>query len=176
MGSPPPPPVAVSPVFVFYHKKEADDSPQIRMGALRLKLQANKWICSPSRQPLIVFHKGKMQFVSFLGRTSEGSGPCAMTHCGEKHSVSNRRKSDLSSVCSFLFYISICLIRPWAVTVNGQRNSDSDPSRVVSLSINDIICPRDVSVSLCLSHRWHSEGEKKKKTKRKEKRNVCFLH
>lgn len=89
--------------FWFLSEKEADESLQIRIGALRLKLHVNKWICSPSRQPLIVFHRDEMQFVSFLRRTSKGSGPSAMTHCTEKCSVSNRRKSDLDSVSSFLF-------------------------------------------------------------------------
>lgn len=41
-------------VFGFYQEKDTDDSLQIR-----LRHHTNKWICSPSHQPLIVFHRAK---------------------------------------------------------------------------------------------------------------------
>ena len=47
------------PFRLFINKEEADESLQIRTGALRLKLHANKWIRSPSRQTLIVFYRGR---------------------------------------------------------------------------------------------------------------------
>lgn len=114
-GSPPPPLPPVLLLFSVFINKGADESLQIRMGAPHLKLHANKWICSPSRQPLIVFHRGKMQFVSFLCRTSEGRWLTA-----PKKTLWSQSKKIRSVLCSCVsFYISICLIRLWAVTVNG---------------------------------------------------------
>lgn len=61
-----------------------------------------------------------MQFVSFLCRTSKGSGPCAMTHCNENTLFPIEENQICNSVCSFLFTSSIPSIRPWAVAVNGR--------------------------------------------------------
>lgn len=65
-------------LFGFY-QKGSWWVPSDKDGSPSLKAPANKWICSPSRQPLIVFHRGKMQFVSFLRCTSKGR----MSHCTE---------------------------------------------------------------------------------------------
>lgn len=115
--------------FLVFIKREADESLQIRMGALCLKLHTNKWICSPSRQPLIVFHRGKMQFVSFLCRTSKGSGPRVMTHCTE-NALFPIEENQICTLFVHFFYISICVIRLWAVTVNGwiSRGKKHGPS------------------------------------------------
>lgn len=97
---------------------------------------------------LIVFHEGKNTIC--IISVVQIKRKCVMTHCAEKRSVSNRSKSNLHSV--HFFYISICLIRLRAVTVNGRisRHGPSVGEQAVSLSINDIICPADVFLPVTL--------------------------
>lgn len=138
----------------FFITKEADKSPQIRMGAFGLKHQVNKWKCSPSRQPLIVFHRDKMQFVLFLHHTSKGSGASTMTHCAENVLF----RIEENQICGrFLHFFVRLRSFDKAVTVNGwiswDKTSDMAPlvaGGVIPLSANDIIF--QPGVSLCLSH------------------------
>lgn len=106
-----------------------------------------------------------MQFVSFLRQHIKKRKWSERDDSLHRKTLCFQSKKIRSVVC---WFISICVIRLRAVTVNGWTSRGTNrwhgPSvggEAVSLSINDIICPADVFLCSLLSLWWHLTWKKR---------------